>query len=168
MPGERGARDREVFAGLSVLGTEAKGPLKIRHRFSDVALLSKCAAQVVARVCVVGFQLQSFSQKSHGDLRFPLGSKQSSLRAQGFGKMGARAPIIRIDLQHFAKVRGCLVKDSAGDLRAAVATAYARTLSRKPSPAELDYALTYIGNDPSRLKELAWLLFNLDEFIYIR
>ena len=33
---------------------------------------------------------------------------------------------------------------------------------------ELDYALTYIENDPARMKELAWLLFNLDEFIYVR
>ena len=34
--------------------------------------------------------------------------------------------------------------------------------------AELDYSLTYIGKDPERMKELAWLLFNLDEFIYVR
>ncbi len=29
-------------------------------------------------------------------------------------------------------------------------------------------ALTYLGRDPSRFKDLAWLLFNLDEFIYVR
>jgi hypothetical protein len=49
-----------------------------------------------------------------------------------------------------------------------VAAAYQRTLGRKPSGAELDYALTYIGRDASRFKELAWLLFNLDEFVYVR
>jgi hypothetical protein len=32
----------------------------------------------------------------------------------------------------------------------------------------LDYALTYIEKDPARMKELTWLLFNLDEFIYVR
>jgi hypothetical protein len=28
--------------------------------------------------------------------------------------------------------------------------------------------LAYLENDPARLKNLAWLLFNLDEFIYVR
>ena len=46
--------------------------------------------------------------------------------------------------------------------------AYQRVLGRKPNAAERDYALTYIGNDPARMKELAWLLFNLDEFIYVK
>ena len=32
----------------------------------------------------------------------------------------------------------------------------------------MDYALAYLDNDPARLKGLAWLLFNLDEFIYVR
>jgi hypothetical protein len=41
-------------------------------------------------------------------------------------------------------------------------------LGRAPSGSELDYALTYIENDPKRLKDLAWLLYNLDEFIYVR
>jgi hypothetical protein len=53
-------------------------------------------------------------------------------------------------------------------LHGAVAAAYQRTLGRKPTGAELDYALTYIEKDPTRMKELAWLLFNLDEFIYVR
>ena len=42
------------------------------------------------------------------------------------------------------------------------------TLGRSPSPAENDRALTYIESDPARLKGFAWLLFNLDEFIYVR
>ena len=50
----------------------------------------------------------------------------------------------------------------------AVDAAYRRALGRKPSGAELDYGLTYIESDPARMKELAWLLFNLDEFIYVR
>ena len=45
---------------------------------------------------------------------------------------------------------------------------YRLTLDRPPSPAEKDRALTYIENDPARLKGFAWLLYNLDEFIYVR
>jgi len=66
------------------------------------------------------------------------------------------------------KLAALTLNESAGDLRGAVILAYQRTLGRKPSPAELDYSLTYTGNDPGRMKELAWLLFNLDEFIYVR
>jgi hypothetical protein len=66
------------------------------------------------------------------------------------------------------KLADLVLKEASGDLRAAVNLAYQRTLSRKPSGSELDYALTYIENDPIRMKELAWLLFNLDEFIYVR
>jgi hypothetical protein len=57
---------------------------------------------------------------------------------------------------------------SAGDLNAAIDLAYRIALSRPPSPNEKDRALTYLGGDPSRLKGFAWLLFNLDEFIYVR
>jgi hypothetical protein len=66
------------------------------------------------------------------------------------------------------KLAALAMKDASGDLTAAVASAYQRTLGRKPSGKELDYALTYIEKDPARMKELAWLLFNLDEFIYVR
>ncbi len=61
-----------------------------------------------------------------------------------------------------------VLKESTGDVRGAVTMAYRTTLGRAPSNAELDHALTYIGNDPQRMKGLAWLLFNLDEFIYVR
>jgi hypothetical protein len=66
------------------------------------------------------------------------------------------------------KLAALVLKESSGDLRAAVDTAYRRTLGRKPTPSERDYALTYIEKDPARMKELAWLLFNLDEFLYVR
>ena len=39
---------------------------------------------------------------------------------------------------------------------------------RPPAPAEKDRSLSYIQDDPARLKGFAWLLYNLDEFIYIR
>lgn len=61
-----------------------------------------------------------------------------------------------------------LLKESSGDVSAAVRLAYRTVLGRPPSGPEIDYALTYVGNDPARLRELGWLLFNLDEFIYVR
>ena len=66
------------------------------------------------------------------------------------------------------KLAALALKEASGDLSAAVDAAYRRTLGRKPSPVERDYALTYIEKDPARMKELAWLLFNLDEFLYVR
>jgi len=66
------------------------------------------------------------------------------------------------------KLAAVALKESSGDVPAAVNIAYQRVLGRKPTAAERDYALTYIANDPGRLKELGWLLFNLDEFIYVR
>ena len=61
-----------------------------------------------------------------------------------------------------------LRKESGGDLKAAVDLGYRLTVGRHPSAAENDRDLTYIENDPVRLKGLAWLLYNLDEFIYVR
>jgi hypothetical protein len=61
-----------------------------------------------------------------------------------------------------------LKKESEGEPSKAVDLGYRIALSRPPSPDEKDNALTYIGADPNRLKNLAWLLFNLDEFIYIQ
>ena len=40
---------------------------------------------------------------------------------------------------------------SAGDLSAAVELAYRTVLGAPPSGAELDYALTYVENDPERV-----------------
>ena len=67
-----------------------------------------------------------------------------------------------------AKLGQRLLKESGGDLNAAVDLGYRLTLARQATPAERDRALTYLENDPARLKGFAWLLFNLDEFIYIR
>ena len=61
-----------------------------------------------------------------------------------------------------------LRKESGSDLSAAVELGYRIALSRSPTPAEKDESLTYIGSDPSRLKNLAWLILNLDEFIYVQ
>jgi len=66
------------------------------------------------------------------------------------------------------KLAAEVLKQASGDVPTAISDAYQRVLGRKPTANERDYALTYIGDDPGRVKELAWLLFNLDEFIYVR
>ncbi|MGH9720799.1 MAG: DUF1549 and DUF1553 domain-containing protein [Bryobacteraceae bacterium] len=66
------------------------------------------------------------------------------------------------------KLAGRLQKESAGDIPAAINLGYRITLGRPPSASEKDYASTYVANDPAKLKGLAWLLFNLDEFIYVQ
>lgn len=67
-----------------------------------------------------------------------------------------------------SKLAERLQKDSGGELASAVELGYRITLGRPASASEKDYALTYVANDPSRLKGLAWLLFNLDEFVYLQ
>ena len=67
-----------------------------------------------------------------------------------------------------AKLAERLQQESGGDLKAAVELGYRLTVGRPPSPPEKDRALSYIENDAGRLKGFAWLLFNLDEFIYVR
>ena len=67
-----------------------------------------------------------------------------------------------------AKFAERLEAESGGDLRAAVDIAYQIAIARPPSASELDTARRYLQDDPARLKGLAWLLFNLDEFIYLR
>ena len=67
-----------------------------------------------------------------------------------------------------AKLADRLRKEAGTDLKNAVGLGYRLTLGRPPSSVETDRSLTYLENDPARLKEFAWLLFNLDEFIYVR
>jgi hypothetical protein len=61
-----------------------------------------------------------------------------------------------------------LQKEAGTDLTAAVDLGYRIALGRSPSGVEKDEAMTYLQNDPARLKGLAWLLFNLDEFVFVR
>jgi hypothetical protein len=67
-----------------------------------------------------------------------------------------------------AKFAERLNKESNGALDAAVNLAYRTTLARPPSQAEARRALSFLENDPAKLKGFAWMLFNLDEFIYAR
>jgi hypothetical protein len=61
-----------------------------------------------------------------------------------------------------------LRKESGGNLHTAIDLGYRIALARSPSPAEMERSLAYLDNDPARLKGFSWLLFNLDEFIYVR
>ncbi|MFN0120750.1 MAG: DUF1553 domain-containing protein, partial [Blastocatellia bacterium] len=61
-----------------------------------------------------------------------------------------------------------LRKESNGDPGIAIDHCYRIALGRPPSAGEKETALSFVGSDPNRLKDLAWLIFNLDEFIYIQ
>ncbi len=67
-----------------------------------------------------------------------------------------------------AELAARVEKETKGDLPSAVDLAYRLALSRPPSSNEKKNALSYLGNDASRLKQLSWLLVNLDEFVYAK
>jgi hypothetical protein len=67
-----------------------------------------------------------------------------------------------------AELAARLQKETKGDLPSAVDLAYRLALSRPPSTEEKNHALAYLENDATRLKQLSWLLFNLDEFVYVK
>ena len=67
-----------------------------------------------------------------------------------------------------AKLAERLRKESGENITAAVDLGYRITLGRLPFTSEKERALAYVQNDPARLKGFAWLLFNLDEFVYVR
>jgi hypothetical protein len=61
-----------------------------------------------------------------------------------------------------------LEKVAGKDLKAAVDIGYRTALGRAPSAAELERSLKYLDGDPGRLRGFAWVLFNLDEFVFVR
>ncbi len=67
-----------------------------------------------------------------------------------------------------AKFAERLRKEAGGDLPAAVDLGYRLAVARPPSARERDLSLAYLQGDAARLKGFAWLLFNLDEFLYAR
>ncbi len=66
------------------------------------------------------------------------------------------------------KLANKVLRQSAGNIPMAVSLAYRTTLGRPPSGPEMHSALTYINSNPSRLSGFSWMLFNLDEFVYVR
>ncbi|MDB6034746.1 MAG: hypothetical protein JWM16_5084 [Verrucomicrobiales bacterium] len=67
-----------------------------------------------------------------------------------------------------AEVAARLQTEAKGNLASAVDLAYQLVLARPATTAEKTSALAYLENDSARLKHLSWLLFNLDEFVYVR
>ncbi len=61
-----------------------------------------------------------------------------------------------------------LAKETEGNPARSVDLGFRLVLSRGPTDSEKREALAYIGDDPERLRQFAWMLFNLDEFIYVR
>ena len=61
-----------------------------------------------------------------------------------------------------------LKKESGGDVPTAITLGFRIALGRPPSSGELAKALDYVQRDPARIKGLAWLLLNMDEFLYVR
>lgn len=61
-----------------------------------------------------------------------------------------------------------LKKAAGNDLQAAVELGYRSALTRPPTAAETERALAYLDGDPERLRGFAWMLFNLDEFAFVR
>jgi len=53
-------------------------------------------------------------------------------------------------------------------LTESVRRSFRETLGRGPTNAETDRALSFLANDPTRLKDLAWMLYNLDEFLFVK
>ena len=67
-----------------------------------------------------------------------------------------------------AKAADRVLREASGDVRAAVELSFRQTLGRPAAGAELDRALSYVDNNPQKLKGFAWLLFNLHEFIFVK
>jgi len=110
---------------------------------------------------VVPVFLQAFDVD---DGRVPCPLRTQTVTApQGLFMMNS--PEIEKASDNFAKR---IDKESGGNLTKAVEDAYQLTLARPPSASEMQRALAYLENDPSRLKNFAWIMFNLDEFIYVR
>jgi hypothetical protein len=61
-----------------------------------------------------------------------------------------------------------LKKEAGGDVTKAITLGFRIALGRPPSGAERTKALDYVQGDPAQLKGLAWLLLNMDEFLYVR
>lgn len=60
-----------------------------------------------------------------------------------------------------------LERESEGDLLAAIRLGYRAALTREPEAREVQVALAHLDGESKPFERLAWLLVNLDEFIYL-
>ena len=60
-----------------------------------------------------------------------------------------------------------LLTQCAGDLDRLVSRGFQEALGRLPTAAERNQTLEYLRDTPNPEKRLAWLIFNLDEFVYV-
>ena len=67
-----------------------------------------------------------------------------------------------------AKLASRVLDETENDLNKAIELTYRLTLARPPSQKETDLTVDFLEDDAERLKHLSWLIFNLDEFIYVR
>ncbi len=61
-----------------------------------------------------------------------------------------------------------LKREADGDAAKAITLGFRIALGRPPTDRELTKAMDYLRGDPARVKGLAWLLLNMDEFVYVR
>ncbi len=73
--------------------------------------------------------------------------------------------LVDFSAAHFAER---LTQDSRGDLANAVRLGFLAALGRPPTESERSRSIEFLGGDAGRLKGFAWLMLNLDEFVYIR
>lgn len=146
--GGRGARGRR--GGLAPASKEAT------HRRAEYMVRGFSTSRDVVPVFLQAFDVD--------DGRAPCPLRTQTVTApQGLFMMNS--DIIEKASARFAER---LSKESGGDLKSAVDLAYRIVLSRPPTESETSRSLDYLHNDPSRLKNFAWVMLNLDEFIYVR
>lgn len=66
------------------------------------------------------------------------------------------------------KVAERVLRESGGRLEEAVGWAYRVVVGRPAERAELERSLRYVGGDAGKMAGLVWMLFNLDEFVFVR
>ena len=159
------ANNLDLTLGGPSFDIESRTPRRATQRVEPATPANRRGAYIVRgfstnREVVPNF-LQSFDVD---DGRAPCAMRTQTVTApQGLFLMNS--PEIERASVMFAER---LKKESAGDISTAVNLAYRIALSRPPTPSEKDQSLSYLSNSSDRLKNLAWLLFNLDEFIYLQ
>jgi hypothetical protein len=94
----------------------------------------------------------------------------SGVHAEGLLLEPDRAPVARVVALPDADVSPEAVSGLSSDVPAAaqLAAISAENASEEECLSIHERALQYLDNETSRLRGLAWLLFNLDEFIYVK